>query len=289
VMDGLEATRALRADTRFQAIPIIAMTANAMRSELDACLAAGMNDVVTKPIERDKLVATLRKWLPAALRTTVSSGTSQPQNTDRSAAPLPALEGLDVETTLRRLGIDFDSLRRMLLRFATGQVATVDLLAAAVRDGNAPEAARQAHALAGAAGNLGAEELREAAKSLEQAARTGEPLNEHLRAVEVRAAVVFGSIATLESPPEAPLTLRSSGAVDSRQLRAALADLQAAFQTSDPAATDRALGMLLEQGVPEALRQDVERMRRLADDYEFDEAGAIAGRILQTLSEESVT
>ena len=41
------------------------MTANAMKADLDACLAAGMNDYVTKPIDRNVLVATLRRWLPA--------------------------------------------------------------------------------------------------------------------------------------------------------------------------------------------------------------------------------
>ncbi len=66
VMDGLEATRVLRADPSFSQIPIIAMTANAMKHELDACLAAGMNDHVIKPIDRAALLATLTRWLPAS-------------------------------------------------------------------------------------------------------------------------------------------------------------------------------------------------------------------------------
>ena len=64
-LDGIGATRVLRADARFASVPIIAMTANAMKADLDACLAAGMNDYVTKPIDRNVLVATLRRWLPA--------------------------------------------------------------------------------------------------------------------------------------------------------------------------------------------------------------------------------
>ena len=53
-MDGLAATRALRADPHFRDLPIIAMTANAMKTELDACLVAGMNDHVIKPIDRQR-------------------------------------------------------------------------------------------------------------------------------------------------------------------------------------------------------------------------------------------
>ncbi|MDR0826521.1 MAG: response regulator [Desulfovibrio sp.] len=64
VMDGYMATRALRADAKFKNLPIIAMTAHAMSSERDACIAAGMNDHVAKPIEVDKLFQVLRSWLP---------------------------------------------------------------------------------------------------------------------------------------------------------------------------------------------------------------------------------
>jgi CheY-like chemotaxis protein len=59
VMDGYTATQTLRAQPGFEALPIIAMTANAMASDRAACLAAGMNDHVGKPFELDHLVATL--------------------------------------------------------------------------------------------------------------------------------------------------------------------------------------------------------------------------------------
>jgi len=62
VMDGYEATRTLRALPGFAELPVIAMTANAMASDREACLAAGMNDHVGKPFEVDHLVATLRQF-----------------------------------------------------------------------------------------------------------------------------------------------------------------------------------------------------------------------------------
>src|SRR5262249_8551349 len=62
-MDGLEATRQIRLDPAFAGLPIIAMTANAMKADVDAALAAGMNDFLPKPIEKAALVASLGRWL----------------------------------------------------------------------------------------------------------------------------------------------------------------------------------------------------------------------------------
>ena len=62
VMDGLEATRAIRSDPRFQDLPIIAMTANAMAADRERCLKAGMNDHIGKPIDPDELFSVLLRW-----------------------------------------------------------------------------------------------------------------------------------------------------------------------------------------------------------------------------------
>jgi len=62
-MDGYEATRTIRADSRFENIPILAMTANVMSGDRELCLEAGMNDHIAKPIEPKELYMTLVKWI----------------------------------------------------------------------------------------------------------------------------------------------------------------------------------------------------------------------------------
>lgn len=62
VMDGIEATKVIRADPRFQTLPIVAMTANAMAVDRDRCLEAGMNDHIAKPIDPDQLFRVLVRW-----------------------------------------------------------------------------------------------------------------------------------------------------------------------------------------------------------------------------------
>ena len=122
-MDGLDATRHIRQQPAFKDLPIIAMTANAMKSDVEACLAAGMNDFISKPIDRAVLVKTLRRWLPAAPTVAEPNPTAEPvENTDE----FPTLDGIDVADTVRRLGIPFDRLRPLFIRFADGQRKTVE-------------------------------------------------------------------------------------------------------------------------------------------------------------------
>jgi CheY-like chemotaxis protein len=63
VMDGITATQLIRAEKSLQSIPIIAMTANALTSDYEKSIAAGMNDHLSKPIEMEKLITTLNRWL----------------------------------------------------------------------------------------------------------------------------------------------------------------------------------------------------------------------------------
>lgn len=63
VMDGYEATRRIRKLAQFDQLPIIALTANSYPQEIKASLDVGMNDHVTKPIDRDHLLIALAEWL----------------------------------------------------------------------------------------------------------------------------------------------------------------------------------------------------------------------------------
>jgi CheY-like chemotaxis protein len=67
-MDGLEATRRIRADGRFDRLPIIAITAKAMKDDQEQCLAAGANDYLAKPIDLTRLYSLLRVWMPTMER-----------------------------------------------------------------------------------------------------------------------------------------------------------------------------------------------------------------------------
>ena len=267
-LDGLGATRALRADSRFATIPIIAMTANAMKADLDACLAAGMNDHVTKPIDRKALVATLRRWLPA-LPAPHASTTQE-----------PGLAGIDVDGTLQRLGIERTRLEQMLVRFAAGLGQGLVALRDAVVVGDGAGAARHAHAIAGSAGNLGADALRAAAKALEHAGREGRTdLAGLLLDVEDRAAVVSQSIETLR--PAANRVPETENRLFNREVAdAALERLTLALDGFDLSSANGALADLSTSGLPAWAAEDFNHLRHSVEGYEYDEARGIASRLL---------
>jgi two-component system sensor histidine kinase/response regulator len=297
-LDGLGATRLLRADPRFAAVPIIALTANAMKADLDACRDAGMNDHVTKPIDRRALVATLRRWLPGPSAAGGAAESARPAPPPRARARTaagdipaddagPGLDGIDVHGAIRRLGIDRPSLERMLLRFAEGQGETLEALRAAVGAGDGKAAARHAHAIAGAAGNLGADGLRAAAKELEQAGTDGRAdLSALLAAVDERAAVVLASIATLEparrKPDPAP-----AREFDRAGTGAALERLAVALNDYDLSSASAALADLGASGIPDWAAGDLARLRHCVDGYDYDEARGIASRLLVRVHEEA--
>jgi CheY-like chemotaxis protein len=62
-MDGFETTRAIREDVQFKSLPIIALTAKAMKGDRERCIAAGASDYITKPVDTEQLLSLMRVWL----------------------------------------------------------------------------------------------------------------------------------------------------------------------------------------------------------------------------------
>jgi CheY-like chemotaxis protein len=72
-MDGLDATRAIREISRFKSLPIISLTAKAMKGDREKALAAGASEYVTKPVDPDQLLAILHVWLSRSAQATHTS------------------------------------------------------------------------------------------------------------------------------------------------------------------------------------------------------------------------
>lgn len=177
VMDGYTATRAIRGEMGFTHLPIIAMTANAMADELDRIWEVGMNDVISKPIQLERMYGTLAKWIHP--KTPAPDKGSEPSASPAAApvaplaplAPVAAplvLPGIDYALGLAVSGGDGALYHRMLDTFQRNQEDFGGQFQAAMEAGNWPLALRLAHTLRGTAGNIGASALQAAAAELEQ-------------------------------------------------------------------------------------------------------------------------
>ena len=195
-MDGYEATREIRrreascvtreagnredgemprqrpATSDQRRLPIIAMTANAMQGDREKCLAAGMDDYISKPIKAQDLKAVLGRWLPRhrrdADRQDCPSGNAEEQDRESplSESDSAALD-MSVLAELESLG-GTDLLSRIVHQFIHDATASVEIIQQAVVRADYVAMSEAAHGLKGICGNIGAKRLSEMASDLEQ-------------------------------------------------------------------------------------------------------------------------
>jgi signal transduction histidine kinase/CheY-like chemotaxis protein len=168
VLDGYGATRAIRDELKLQDLPIIAMTANAMASDRDACLAAGMNEHIGKPFDMAKLVSLLIRM--TGFQADVAP-TDTPDASSSSPAPdlpVPEVAGLDIQTALNRMS----GMRSLYVRTAKDFVKIMDTavpeLQQVLKAGDKQQAVIRLHTLKGNAGTLGATAMAAEAAALEK-------------------------------------------------------------------------------------------------------------------------
>jgi CheY-like chemotaxis protein len=301
----------LRADPRFDALPILAMTAHAMAGERERCLALGMQDYITKPLVPAQLFATLGRWIgrnggeqaaaDAEPRSAVAAGAdgpaaaALPSAADAAPAaaavppvqaPLPEVTGLDTGRLLAHCDHQ-PALARRLLRgvgrdYADGLAGWRAWADAA----DWPALRHAAHTLQGLAGTLAADGLRAAAVALEQAAAVGDAaaVDRHLSETETALARLLTALDAVrtqldDAPPAPPQAAEGMVAARPGAGRAEpdLAELSALLADSDSRAIDwwqtheLALGDRLEPVTLRALSRAIAR-------FDFDAALALCER-----------
>ncbi len=173
-MDGYEATVAIRGDRRFQDIPIIAMTAHALASERDKCLASGMNDYVTKPIDPDLLFGALVRWMPPPekRRGQEPETVAADKVPDKPRDALPeVIDGIDMEAARTMMRGNDAILRKLLGDFRNSYLDKDAEIRDALAAGEVEAATRLAHTLKGVSGNIRANRAYEAVSALDQQLR----------------------------------------------------------------------------------------------------------------------
>jgi CheY-like chemotaxis protein len=283
VMDGFEATRAIRGIPAFKDLPIIAMTANAMAGDREKCLAAGMNDHVAKPIDPDLLFKALTTW--------ITLGNSASRAKDISARPpataakgtLPDnLPGIDMALALKRLGGDAALLQKILPTFLHDHRDDALTIRRALQADDMELAKRITHTLKGVAGSIGATALQSAAAALDTALAQGatETCAGLLGTLENALALVSNGLARLgERDAKGKSTI---GPIDSEAILPLLDYLSSLLQELDPDAeiTASTLRRQLGAGPAQSLADDL--VEQLAN-YDFNVAGLTLAQLREML------
>ncbi len=202
VMDGYEATRAIRNDPALKVVPVLAMTAHAMVEERERCLALGMQGHVSKPIDPSALYAALLPYVPMNVVPGPASTHNAQESREPSAvalpgasAPLPFIDGLDARLALSRFDGDHALYRITLQAFAQHAKTLLTWLPQGLADHDEPALLREAHTLKGLAGTIGHAVLAQQAQALELALQSQSA--HAIRDVQQAAAVVQTTLAAL--------------------------------------------------------------------------------------------
>ena len=239
VMDGFQATAAIRADPRFESLPIVAMTAHATLEEKQKCLDAGMKGHVPKPIDPRHLYETLRGFHRGRARSAPAESRDRASG-DGTKPELPKVEGLDTALGLSRVAGNERLYLKLLRQFADQQANAVTEIRSNLEADERKDAERLAHTLKAVSGTLGAKEVQAAAEVAERAIRDGAPGAEIDAALKGVQDVLGPIVARLRETPVDPATSASPtpGTVDPAQTRAAVTELTRLLEDFDAGAIE---------------------------------------------------
>ena len=227
VMDGITATTEIRKLPRFAEIPIVAMTANAMNKDREACLQAGMSDHLAKPIDPDHLFATIARWVKPGAPSTAPSAFSEAsgRHTQTSLLTLREVPGLDVDSGLRLARGREKLYQSLLRRYVGNQRDFPNFLEAAIGASDWQTAIRLAHTLKGVSGQIGAQTLRAMAELLELALKKRESV-EVIESLKGQISELLGGlIPAIESRLPESVSIPAALEIDVQQLREVCANL----------------------------------------------------------------
>jgi two-component system sensor histidine kinase/response regulator len=268
-MEGMEATRQIRKNPALGDLPIIAMTANAMHGDRKQCLAAGMNDYVTKPIQVDVLYATLARWtqrnaLPA-------KSAAAPAHVASRGTP-----AFDPDRAIANMG-DKDIYLNITGKFAANQGQAIQAIQNALAAHDSQTAERLAHTLKGIAATIGAATLAESASQLEVAIREGgtEKYPQLIAAATTEMAQVIVSVNAYLQARAAETGVAvvdpTQHPVDIAQLGMLLEKLTAQLKSFDSNAVDT-MQQIKQQTNSAASAPRYAKLGRYIDDYDYKNA-----------------
>ncbi|RAS65332.1 hypothetical protein DET48_10744 [Vibrio diazotrophicus] len=273
VMDGFQATEAIRKHTEFAELPVIAMTANTMSGDKEACLQVGMNDHIAKPVEVNVLYQTLVKYLPAEAdygRQNVVPQDIWPEHPE-----------LDIDRGLQLVQNSTRLYQRIFERFVDGQSDVVPMIERAMAVNNVDEAVRLAHTLKGVAGNLASSALVKMAEQLELNLSQGKTYQAQLVQINDLVTSICEAISKVRAPVSDKSTENTTSELSNDDLLKELEALYERLQEADSEAITQI--NTLKPQVNSTIWKQLSPAVNIINQYQFDAASELISKLIVDL------
>jgi len=286
IMDGYSATKIIRKLEVGKELPIIAMTANAMASDIEQALQVGMNDHISKPINVAEMFSTMAKWISPSSPVT-PAGQSEINNVAANIElelEIPQLIGIDCDAGLTITQGNKKLYHRLLIKFLQSEQNFTEQFKLALLSDDVDAATRIAHTLKGVAGNIGAHEIQKAASDLEQVCQTkgdNEAITHTLEAVEMALMPVLESLKKLL--PQQKQISENDQAVNTVELTPLFQKLLELLLDDDADAVEVLEEIVSMMGNNKEAIQ-LKELRNLIELYSYDEAIELVKAVAEQLS-----
>jgi len=286
IMDGYEATNEIRKDKKNASLPIIAMTANAMSGDKEKCIAAGMNEHLSKPIDPQEMYSTIARWVKPTDKPFCAL---QEPSVSFDNSELPSLPEFDIDSALARMAGNVTSYRKTLKKVVASESDAVQRIRAALEQNDYQGVVLAAHTLKGVTSSIGANFVVPPADQLELLftahIEKGTPLVEtdiemHLIECEVQ---LTKMVVAIENDQLTLITDDKSASFDAERVSQLLNDLHQNIEMFDSAASDtlQEIFSCIEADQLSPLATD---LAAALESYDFDSAEKLVPRFEEELS-----
>jgi len=286
VMDGYEAARKLRENPENDELPILAMSASVMTSDIEKAVSAGMNGHVKKPIELEQLYSALLKWIkPDDRRSLPSERQTRKQGIVEVILPR-SISGIELDEGLGRLGGNKTLYLKLLKKFVCDFTSSADEVVERINDGDPVTAERIVHTIKGVAGNLGAAQMQKDAAALEADIKSGS--NAVLQLGSFKNSL-SGLVSAIESAGVMDNDDSNASAcgddLSAEELAEYLLELKPQIAKRRPKLCMPILEKILGYSLPESVEGDMHVLTEYLTGYKFKDAAALLDSMLFKLEE----
>lgn len=286
VMDGYAATKEIRRRFSQGELPVIAMTANAMASDREKCLAAGMNDHIAKPVKPEEMFGILARWVTPA-KSMAAPMPIRPAPPLRPG-PLPNLPGIRVAEAVGRLNGDAAAYLALLDKFRRRYRGTVAEIRLALVGGLRSDAQRLAHTLKSMAATLGATALQRKAQDVESRLREGADPGRIAALLDSTGAEMEAFVAAIDQAlpaadeADAPVSA-GAGVAGTETISSAMRMVAARLASFDSSAEDSLaeLELLLKDNA--LARKPLAEIAECMERYDYESARRLLGQLAEHL------